>query len=127
MLLSIFSTLYELVIGENYNYTEYRGSIFSSVGILSFIISVVIALIFYVGLGRWKPVFHKITHWLITILVVVIVGFGLAFNIANGVLVHVDGYLIQFALFNSIYSALYFIIFSFVFKRFSIYSKRTPL
>jgi len=126
MLLSLFPTLYELIIGKNPDYPEYGESIFNSVGILSFIISIVICLIFYVGLGRWKPVYHKIHHWIITIIVVAGIGFGLAFTQAKGVLDFIDSYLIQFALFNAVFSALYFIIFSFFFKRFSIYSKNTP-
>jgi len=119
--------MYELFIGENVDYPEYREGIFSSVGTLSFIISVIICLIFYVGLGRWKPIFHKTIHWVITIIIVVGIAFGLAFMQAKGVLDLFDVYLIQFALFNAVYSAIYFLIFSLLFKRFSIFSKRTPL
>ena len=126
MLLSIFSSLYELVIGENSDYPEYREGVFDSVGLISFIIAFVICLIFYAGLGRWKPIFHKLMHWIITLIIVAGIGFGLAYMQAKDLLDSVDGYLIRFALFNAVYSAIYFIIFSLFFRKISVFAKRTP-
>lgn len=126
MLLSIFSSLYEVIIGENSNYPEYREGIFSTVGLITFIISVVICLIFYLGLGRWKPGFHKISHWIITLVINSSICFGLSFSMAKGELGESDGYMIRFALVNALYALIYFIIFSLLLKRFSIFPKRTP-
>ena len=126
MFLSIFSSLYEIVTGENPDYPEYRESIFNSVGLLTLVISIVICLIFYVILGRWKGVWYSIIHWAITIVICAAIGFGMAFSLSKGELGVTDGYLIRFALFNGVYAAIYFIAFSFFFKNFSIFSKRTP-
>ena len=128
MLLSIFSAIYEALIGPNSDYSEYRESIFSSVGILSFAFMIVICFLFYVALGRWKGIWYTRTHWFITVFLCAAIGFGLAYFMARDVLgvMDVDGYLLRFASFNALYCALYFIIFSFLFKRFSIFAKRTP-
>src|ERR1700743_1254972 len=101
MLLSIFSGLYELVCGVNKNYThEYRDQIFSSVGLLTFIIAIAICFIFYVVLGRWRMVWFNLLHWAVTVFLCVIIGFCMAFFTAKGVLGLVDGYLWLFAIFN---------------------------
>lgn len=126
MLLSIFSSIYELVCSENPDFPEYREGIFNSVGLITLLTAVVICLLFYVALGRWKGVWYTGVHWAITIFICAAIGFGLAYSLAKGELGAVDGYLIRFALFNAVFSAVYFIAFSFLFKNFSIFSKRTP-
>ena len=127
MLLSIFAPLYELFIGENADFPEYRSDLFDSLGLITFIISVSICLLFYVALGRWKLIWYTTIHWVLTILLVAAIGFGFAFTQAKGQLGTVDSYLIRFAIFNALYAAIYFIAFSFLFKNFSIFSKRTPI
>jgi hypothetical protein len=127
MLLTIFSSLYELIIGENADFPEYRAGIFDSVGLITFIIAIVICLLFYVALGRWKAIWYTTIHWVITIILVAAIGFGFAFTQAKGQLGDFDSYLIRFAIFNALYAAIYFIAFSFLFKNFSIFSKRTPI
>ncbi|HEY5408524.1 MAG TPA: hypothetical protein VIJ92_15630 [Ginsengibacter sp.] len=126
MLLSIFSTLYETLAGENPNYAEYRESIFTSVGWLTLITVFIISLIFYVGFGRWKPFFHKLSHWIITLIIVAILGFLFAFMLSRSELGITDSYVIRFSFFNAIYAVIYFIIFSLLLKRVSIFAKRTP-
>jgi hypothetical protein len=127
MFSSIFSFLYELVCGQNSDSPEYEESIFGSVGLITLLIAIVVCLIFYCALGRWKNVWHNLTHWIITLVIVAIIGFGLAYGIADNEIGSVNGYLIKFAIFNAVYITLYFVIFSFLFKNFSIYSKRTPI
>lgn len=127
MLLSIFSPIYELIIGENADFPEYRDGIFDSVGLITFIIAISICLIFYVAIGRWKEIWYTLVHWVITVLLVAAIGFGFAFSQAKGQLGAVDSYLIRFAIFNALYAAIYFMAFSFLFKNFSIFSKHTPI
>jgi uncharacterized membrane protein len=127
MLLSIFSGLYEMLIGVNPDYPEYREQIFSSVGLLSFVVAIVVCLIFYVVLGRWRMIWFNNVHWGATIFFCAVIGFLLAYLSAKSALGVFDSYLGRFALFNALYTALYFIIFSFLFKNFSIFSKRTPI
>ena len=127
MLLSIFTNMYELFIGSDPNNSEYRTGIFSSVGLITLIFSVALCLLFYAGLGRWKPVFHKPMHWLATLLLLAASAFAFAFAQARGVIGSTDGYTIRFALFNALYAALYFMLCSLVFKRLSIFAKHTPI
>lgn len=126
MLLSVFSSLYELVCKPNQNYPEYRDSIFSSVGLLTLIISIVISIIFYIGLGRWKPIWYTLVHWIITLVLVTGIGFGLALLQTKSIIQLIDSYTIQFAIFNSIFSAIYFIVLSLFLKKASIFAKKTP-
>lgn len=52
--MALFTSLYEVFIGENPDYPEYREGIFSSVGLLTFLLAAVAAAIFYVAIGRWS-------------------------------------------------------------------------
>lgn len=126
MLSSIFNFLYQLVCGENADSPEYAEGIFESTGLITLVIAFILAFIFYVALGRWRNVWHTRTHWVITIILSAAIGFGVAFSLAKNELGAVDGYLIRFAVFNMIYSIIYFILFSLLLKNFSIFSKRTP-
>lgn len=116
-----------MVIGENSDYPEYRDNLFGSIGILTFIISIVFCVLFYIVLGRWKEIWYNRVHWGITIAMLSSIGFGLAFIQSKNLLSISDGYVIMFALFNAIFAAVYFILFSFLFKNFSTFSKRTPI
>jgi len=127
MVLSIFPNLYEMIIGENTDYPEYRDNLFGSVGILTFFISIIFCVLFYVVLGRWKEVWYNRIHWSITIVLLSAVSFGLAILQSKNLLSIMDGYLIMFASFNAIFAVIYFIAFSFLFKNFSIFSKRIPI
>lgn len=124
--MALFTSLYEVFIGENPDYPEYREGIFSSVGLLTFLLAAVAAAIFYVALGRWKPVFEKPVHWFITLALTALIGFLLAYTQARGTLGATDSYTTRFALFNALYAAVYFFLFSILFKRFSIFARHTP-
>jgi drug/metabolite transporter (DMT)-like permease len=126
MLLSVFSTLYQLVIGENSNYPEYEESIFNPVGLYTLVLVIIVCLLFFVVLGRWKPIWHKLVHWVITMAVVALSCFALAFFYAKSTIGSSDGYLVGFAGFNAIMAAVYYVIFSFVLKPLSIFAKKTP-
>jgi hypothetical protein len=123
---ALFTSLYEVFIGENPDYPEYREGIFSSVGLLTFLLGAVAAAIFYVALGRWKPVFEKPVHWVITLVLTALIGFLLAYTQARGTLGATDSYTTRFALFNALYAVVYFFLFSILFKRFSIFARHTP-
>jgi len=127
LMLSIFTSFYEALIGANPLNPEYREGVFSSVGIITVLISLIICLVFYIALGRWKPVFHKTAHWVITLSINAMIGFCLAYVLTNKEIGAIDGYALRFAFVNTFYAALYFIILSIVFRRFSIFAKHTPL
>lgn len=126
MLLTIFSPIYEALCGTNSDYTEYRDQIFGSVGTITLAVVILMLLLFYVVLGRWKMVWFNKVHWAITIVITAICGLLIAYFSAKNVLQLVDGYLWRFAVINAIYAAIIFILFSLLFKNLSIFSKRTP-
>ncbi|NTW33486.1 MAG: hypothetical protein HGB12_12835 [Bacteroidetes bacterium] len=129
MSVAIFEFLYELIIGPVANYPDYRNSIFNTVAVMSIVMVIIVCLIFYVGLGRWQPVFCKLHHWIVTIFIVAGLGFYIAYSVACGTLGNYenDAKIIPFGFINAIYSILSFIMFSFLLKRISIFCKRTPI
>ncbi|SFF00352.1 hypothetical protein SAMN05518672_1144 [Chitinophaga sp. CF118] len=122
----MFSILYELLGGKNAN-PAYEESIYSFVGLTTLIISIIFASVFYLFLGRWRPVWDKLKHWLITIVVLAIATNLLAFNMARMITEeNTDAYMVTFSFINALYAVVYFIILSFILKRASIFAKRTP-
>ena len=126
MLTAFFTFLYELVCGVNADSPEYAEGIFENTGLLTVVLTLVLALVFYVVLGRWRNIWHKTVHWFLTLVIAAAAGFGSAYSLAKNELGTVDGYLIRFALFNMLYAALFFFLFSLLLKTLSIYAKRTP-
>lgn len=126
LLTSVWTSMYEVFIGPNVNFPEYRAGIFSAVGLMTLLLAVVVCTIFYAALGRWKPVFHKPLHWLITLGLTAVAGFVFAWTQAAGTIASTDSYTFRFGLFNALYIALYFAVFSLLLKRVSIFAKHTP-
>lgn len=127
MLLSIFSLLYEFVIGQNQEYPEYDDTVFTSVGWLTLAAAMLIAFLYYIVLGRMKPIWHHTSHWFITAFITGLLGFAIAFALSKDELqITADAYLIRFASFNLLYAMIYYFIASLLLKNFSIFSKRTP-
>lgn len=126
MIASLFSFLYELLAGENAEYPEYREEVFDSVGVFTVVSSLIVALVFYVWLGRWKMIWYNSSHWVISLTFCAMVSFGLSFLLTKNEIGLIDGYLIRFSLFNSLFAAVLFFLFSLVLKPFSIFSKHTP-
>lgn len=124
---TLFRFIYESICGKNQELSDYRSHIYSNVGLLTLIIAIIIALLFYLALGRWRMVWYTRTHWVITVVFAALLGFCMAYSEAKVSIGAVDAYLIQFAFLNAILLAAYFIILSLMLKNFSIYSKRTPL
>ena len=123
---SVFTPVYEVLIGANPLNPEYRDGVFASVGLVSILSSLIICAVFYVALGRWKPVFHKVVHWMITLSICAIIGFSIAYVLTGNEIGTVDGYAMRFAFINSFYAMIYFSVLSILFKRFSIFAKHTP-
>lgn len=127
ILLDLFISLYEWFIGPAPSGRDFQNA-FEGVGMLTVVSSIGFALIFYIWLGRWKPVWFKMSHWLITLGIIGALCFGLAiiqskFDVIGFVL---DGYVIKFALINAIFSAIVFFLSSIALKRYSKFSKFVP-
>ncbi len=127
LLTSIWTGMYEAFIGPNVNFPEYRTGIFSAVGLMTLLLAIAVCALFYAALGRWKPVFHKPLHWIVTLVLVGLAGFVFAWTQAAGTISTTDAYTFRFGLFNALYAIGYFIVFSLLLKRVSIFAKHTPL
>jgi len=126
MLLSIFNPIYELLLGVNTTTPDYREDIFTSVGTMTAITASALAALFYLVLGLWKPIWHKRSHWLISLAIAIVLGFYFSFAITSKALGTFDHYGFKFGWVNAIYAAITFFLCSLGFKRFSIFAKRTP-
>jgi len=127
MLLSIFSEIYQALIGKNDD-PIYEDEVFFAVGLFTLLIAFVSGIVFYIGLGRWKPLFYGFKHWIITLLLVLTLTGLLALQQSKDATqtAGFDAYMVRFAMFNALYAVICFIIFSLLLKRFSIFAKRTP-
>ena len=123
----MFVTLYELWLGQN-NDPIYADEIFTPVGLITFLVALVLAAIFYMILGRWRSVFHGIGPWLLTLTLVLIFAFTYAlwYSMDRTGADESDGYMTSFGSVNALYAVIYFFIFSIALKRFSIFAKHTP-
>ena len=122
----MFKSLYEVLTGTNAD-PVYGTDVYPIVGLFTLIFSLIFALVFYLALGRWKPVWDKLVHWIITLILLVAIAVIFALSQAKGATGEdVDAFMVKFSLVNALYATIYFIIFSFLLKKASIFAKRTP-
>lgn len=123
----MFTALYELLIGKNPDPT-YRNAVFTPVGLLTLVLMLGLAAAFYLLLGRWKAVFHRTSHWVITLLVALLMAFVLAVNYAKDATGEpdMDSYMLGFGGVNLILAGLLFFGFSLLFRRGSKFARYTP-
>lgn len=123
----MFKFLYELICGQNVDPT-YGNNVYPSVGLFTLVFSLAFAIIFYLVLGRWKPIWDKLKHWVITIILLIGLSVFFALTQAKGATAEesYDSFMYKFALVNALYAVVYFIIFSLFLRKLSIFAKRTP-
>ena len=123
----MFTTLYELFLGQN-NDPIYDDEIFTPVGVITLLVALVLAAVFYLGMGRWKPVFHRVSHWVITLVLVLVFAFAYAvwYALDRTGAANTDSYMTGFGGINLLYASIEFFVFSVLLKRFSIHARRTP-
>jgi hypothetical protein len=123
----MFKALYEIIANHNDD-PVYETQVFATVGQFTFLLTAILALIFYLLLGRWKPVWEKIGHWLVTIVAIALAAAFFAIQQAKIGTEEddIDSYMYSFAFANALYAVVFFFILSLLLKRFSIFAKRTP-
>ena len=123
----MFTALYELLIGKNPDPT-YRNTVFTPVGLLTLVLMLGLAAVFYLLLGRWKAVFYSTAHWVITLVVALVIAFFLAVNYAKDATgePEMDSYMLGFGGVNLIFAGLLFFGFSLLFRRGSKFARYTP-
>ncbi len=121
----MFYVLYELLAGQNPDPT-YASVVFPFVGLFTLVFVFVIVVLFYLALGRYKPVWDKTIHWAITLVVLLLASFWFAMINAEAETGESGSYVYRFAFVNVFVTFIYYVAFSLLLKRFSIYAKRTP-
>lgn len=122
----MFKMLYELLAGKNSN-PAYATDVFPTVGLFTIAFAGVAAILFYLLLGRWRPIWHKTVHWLVTMLILAAVAGYIAVSVAKKATEEdADSYMYTFSFINVLFVVVYFIILSLLLKKASIFAKRTP-
>ena len=122
----MFKTLYEFLTGP-YPDPVYGTEVYPFVGLFTFLLALIVAIVFYIVLGRWKPVWDKLAHWAITLVIIVVVAFYLALSQSKSATGEdADSFMYKFSFVNALYAAIYFIIFSMLMRKASIFARRTP-
>ena len=122
----MFKILYELLAGPSTN-PAYASDVFPTVGLFTLAFAGVASILFYLLLGRWRPVWHKTVHWLATIVILAVSAGYIAVSVAEKATEeNADSYMYTFSLTNILYVVIYFIILSLLLKKASIFAKRTP-
>jgi len=123
----MFTFLYEILCGKN-NDPIYASQIFPFVGLFTLIFAILFAIIFYMILGRWKPIWDKLSHWIMTLILLITVAIPFAIIQAKSATQAetTNAYIVKFSMANALFAFFYFVIFSLLIKKASIFAKRTP-
>lgn len=125
-----FRALYE-VIGSPQPSSEvpvYREVIFPNIGLLNLGVTLALLVLFYLVINRWMRVatFSRPGHWGILLGVNALIAFIIVIAQANGQNVVSHSYIYWLALLNAIYAALFFFLFSLIFRKLSVNASTTP-
>jgi len=123
----MFKFLYELLCGKNVDPT-YATDVYPFVGMFTLLTVLLFVALFYVALGRWKPVWYNLKHWFVTLIILLVFGFFLAFTKSKEVTgedTHTS-FMWKLAFVNVLFTFIYFLVFSLLFKKISIFAKHTP-
>ncbi|AHM63098.1 hypothetical protein D770_24265 [Flammeovirgaceae bacterium 311] len=129
---NVFRFLYELIIGRPEPPMEtplYRSEIFPDVGgITLLLITALMVLFYYYVLNHLIQTarFSHWYHWLGVLLINAAIAFGYAIYYCRLNEVTPDSYVYWFAFANAFYSAVFFLVFSLLFKWRSNNAARTP-
>lgn len=122
----MFKLMYELLAGKNDD-PVFANDVYPSVGLFTLLLALIFTLIFYLALGRWKPIWDKLIHWIITLIFLVIIAIFFALTQSKGATGEdYNAFMYKFSLVNALIASLYFVIFSLLLKKASIFAKRTP-
>ena len=130
----MFGVLYNYTISFSKKYTyedQFRTDVFPTVGIVTLIVALVLALLYYVVINRMTDKLDQLVHWIIVLVTGAVFGGVFAFIIANNYLIGELGETevgvpLLFWIMNGIYAMLYFFIFSVLLKKASKFATRVP-
>ncbi|MEJ7677476.1 MAG: hypothetical protein WKG06_06315 [Segetibacter sp.] len=109
----MFKLIYELLAGKNDD-PVFANDVYPSVGLFTLLSAFILALIFYLALGRWKPIWDKLIHWVITLIFLVIIAIFFALTQSKGATGEdYNAFMYRFSMVNALVAFIYFIIFFF--------------
>lgn len=131
ILLSIFSDIFKNIIGIEKVYGLDFTEAFEGIGFSVITISFVMAILFYLVLGKWKPIWNLPSHWKITfainaLLCLLVTILQVNIKVQGIEIFQVIGYLIKISCVSLVSGSLIFLILSLILKRFSTFCKATP-
>jgi hypothetical protein len=126
----IFSPLYEFFYyNVPFSDSVYDESIYAQLGLISFISSLFLVLTFYYWIKR--PRFSRWYHWSLILGINFIINIALGFVIPRNKFISLgldyENEFYFFSLINGIISVLFFVVFSFSLRWWSINAKGTPI
>lgn len=128
----MFEILYSFTIPQDYSYiNEFIADVFPTVGIVSLIFPLVLALLFYVLINRFTDKMDQLWHWAIVLIINLIFGAAFAYMTANNYLIDTNAdenmtVPVLFYVMNALYCGLYFFIFSILLKKASKFATKIP-
>jgi hypothetical protein len=131
MLPGFFKFIYQLFLSAPQppqSRPVYWNEIFPTVGLVTVLSALAMMVIFYYVINHWLPIafFRKAWHWVLFMIISAVIGFGYAVSYAHGKEVEGD-YVYNFAAVNALYGALFYLIFSFLLRRWSRGASTTPV
>ncbi|SDL64098.1 hypothetical protein SAMN05421823_107132 [Catalinimonas alkaloidigena] len=128
---SLFRSLYELIAGNPQPPADtplYRDIIFPDVGGVTLLITLGLVLVYYYGLNHFLRIhwFSLWYHWLLVLMLNAVIAYIYATYYCNLNEATPDSYIYWFGTANALWSAVFFLAFSFAVKWKSSMASRTP-
>ncbi|WP_026463605.1 hypothetical protein [Adhaeribacter aquaticus] len=131
MLPGFFKFIYELFLSSPQppqTRPIFWNEIFPTVGLVNIALSLLFMAIFYYLINHILPIafFKKAGHWAIFLFLNAALNFWFALQYCDGKEVEQNSYVWSFCTVNAIYAAIFYILFSFLFRRWSRGASTTP-
>lgn len=131
MIQQFFSGLYEMVLGRPIpaNFTnDYREVVFPNTGLMLFIITLAIVILYYYVLNRVMSTgLYKTQHWVMFLILNAIIAFIIPVMQVSSNDIETHSYTYMFAFVNVVYSLILFFVFSILLKKGSVQAWTTPM
>lgn len=128
----MFDFLYSYTVGNDYTYiNEFRESVFTNIGVVTLIVSLVLCLLYYPVINRITDKMDQFVHWVIFLVLAGVFGGVYALVTANNYIVGILGDTepqvpVLLWVMNGVYALLYFFVFSILLKKSSKFATKTP-
>lgn len=122
----MFDLLYEYTVSSHANLEQLAEGAFMTVGVVTFIVAIVDAMVYYLLINRITDKLDQIIHWLLFLILNLVFAFTFAYFIADDYIDEGNPQPVLFWVMNTVYSGLYFFIASILLKKASKYATKIP-